>query len=128
MYRRSDAVAWGVYLYRLTQNPVPHDIATEIVSSGDCMGMAALLAVREHEDLVESFVESLDVSYQYRLDQYWILIHELDRLGRIAPGDRLAAYVNSTGLEQLRQENVSFLVEPRSRMVDVDEAIDGIDF
>ncbi|MBK7411729.1 MAG: hypothetical protein IPI29_04150 [Ignavibacteria bacterium] len=106
---------------------MPIEIADEVVASVDCMSMATILAIREHEDLVESFVASLDSSYQYRLDQYWILIHEINRRGKLPYDDRLVEYVKSTGLELLKQEEVSFMAEPEPLALEEEEPVDWLD-
>jgi len=121
LHRRSDAIAWTVYLYNVSQNPVPIEVASEIVASDDCMAMAALLAIKEHEKLVESFVTSLNTNYRFRLDQYWILIHEINRCSKLPSDDQLVAYVNSTGLDLLKRENVSFLLRPEAHSIEVKE-------
>lgn len=66
-YRRSDAVGWTAYLYHLTDAKMPRRAARAIVESGDCMSMACLLAVGQHEKLVKTFVSSLDPADLYPL-------------------------------------------------------------
>lgn len=90
------------------------------------MSMATLLAISEHEDQVASFVSTLDAGYMYRLDQYWILIHELNRRGALSSGGDLAAYIRHTGLELLKNEQVTFIVEPENSTMEVEEPFDWL--
>lgn len=109
-YRRSDAVGWTAYLYYLTGAKVPRRAARAIVDSGDCMSMAALLAIGQHEKLVKTFVSSLDPGDLYCLDRYWILLHELNLYGDLPADGRFDEYVEVSGLSILQNDAVSFLV------------------
>ena len=108
-YRRSDAVGWTAYLYKLTAATMPRDAARAIVDSQDCMSMAALLAIRQHERLVSTFVASLDPNDNYCLERYRILLHELHIRGMLPADGRFDSYVAETGLSVLRDHRVSFL-------------------
>ena len=108
-YRRSDAIGWTLYIYQLTGAKMPKDAAKAIVNSGDCMGMAALLAIGKHEKLVKTFVEALCSTDLYGLDRYWILLHELHRHDMLPRDGRFKKYIEETGLQLLKDRSVSFL-------------------
>ena len=108
-YRRSDAVGWTIYLYYLTGAKMPKAAARAIVGSGDCMSMAALLAVGQHEKIVKAFVSSLDPDDFYGLDRYWILLHELNLLGLLPTDGQFDGYTSDCGLSVLEDHSVSFL-------------------
>jgi len=109
LYRRSDAVGWTAYLYHLTGTEMALSTAHAIVDSGDCMGMAAMLAIGQHEKPVVDFVASLDPNDLLRLDRYWILLHELQLLELLPQDGRFDGYVEESGLEILRNNGVSFM-------------------
>lgn len=108
-YRRSDAVGWTAYLYLLTNASVPKEAAKAVVQSGDCMSMAALLALGEHEKLVATYVKSLDPTDLYCLDRYWMLLHELQLLELLPKDGRFDDYIQESGLGLLQEDEVSFL-------------------
>lgn len=121
-YRRSDAVGWTLCLYGRSGLAVSEEAAKAIVASGDCMSMAALLAIGQHQPLVKAFVASLIGSQLYDLDKYWLLIHELLVRGDLPVDHALQAYAESTGLEDLADADVTFLRPPRS--VEVEDPVE----
>lgn len=111
-YRRSDSVGWTLYLYHLTGASVKRDAAKAVVKSEDCMSMAALLAIGQHETLVAAAVRNLDPTDLFALDRYWILLHELQRLDMLPRDGRFDTYLEQSGLKALNDRGVSFLTAP----------------
>lgn len=110
-YWRSDAVGWAIYLYGKLGLSVSVEDARDIVKSRDCMSMGALLAVRQHQDLVRDFVGTIDASDPYGLDQYWLLLYQLFLSGDLPSAD-FDDYIEESGFHDLRDANVSFLRFP----------------
>ena len=88
---------------------MPEDAAKEIVESGDCMSMAAMIAINQNIDRVQDFVNSLDHKDTYCLDRYWILIHELAKRDMLHKDGRFDSYIEDSGLSILSKKSVSFL-------------------
>lgn len=109
LFRRSDSACWTLYMYGLCEAAVSDALADQVVAARDCMPMAALLAIGQHERKVTDFVKSLSGSIPYDIDQYWLLIHER----QAAVSDAwCVAYCNDSGLKLLLDEGVSFLRAP----------------
>jgi hypothetical protein len=111
-YRRSDAVCWTIYLGYLGGRRIGAPLVKRIVGSGDCMSMAALLAVGADKAPVRQFVLGLKDKHHYEIDKYWILVYELIRGGDIQDS-KLQDYFNNSGLDVLQNEDVSFLRRPK---------------
>ena len=77
-FQRSDAICWGLYFIGICGQEVGYALAEEIIKTGDCMSMAMLIALRQHQEKVVDFLntEICHDSY-YHCDRYWILLHEL---------------------------------------------------
>jgi len=101
-YRRSDAVGWTACLYHLTDAQMPQGAAKAVVESRDCMSMASLLAMSQHESIVNEFVSSLDPTDLYYLDRYWLLLHELNLHGALPANGRFDRYIEESGLAILK--------------------------
>lgn len=107
-FRRSDAVCWSIHLLFLAEEKVGPDLAKKIVASGDCMGMAMLVATGEDSSMVTDFVRQLDGKHPYELDKYWLLIYELTRSGHLKRSD-LEGYFDQSGFKVLADEGVEFI-------------------
>lgn len=104
--RRSDSACWVLYMYGLLGKVISDPLARRIIDSKDCLGMAALLAVKQHEGMVTDFVKSLSPAIPYDIDQYWLLVHELQAA---IPDGWCRSYAERSGLKLLADEGVSFL-------------------
>jgi len=109
LFRRSDSACWTLYIYGLCGAAVPDALADSIIASRDCMAMAALLAIKQHESKVTTFVKGLATAIRYDVDQYWLLIHELQSS---VPDPRCSAYTEQSGLKLLADNGVTFLRVP----------------
>jgi hypothetical protein len=109
-YLRSDMICWTLYLLSLVKGQLPEEIAKKIVKTGDCMSMATLLAISQHENAVIEYIKKLDLNDAYELDRNWILIHELKILGMLQKTD-FEMYAEASGINVLVQSNVSFLIK-----------------
>lgn len=102
--KRSDAICWGLFFMGMSGYQIDDALATSVIETQDCMSMAMLLAINQHQEKVIEFLMTLDTATNFDRDQYWILIHELaDKDG--AHSD----YINETGLSHLRENGVSFI-------------------
>lgn len=106
LFRRSDSACWTLYMYGLCAVAVSDALADEIIKSRDCMAMAALLAIKQHEGKVTDFVKGLSTAIPYDIDQYWLLVHERQAA---VPDAWCSAYAEAMGLKLLADEGVSFL-------------------
>jgi hypothetical protein len=105
LYRRSDAVCWGLFLLSKQGHMVDPSLADDVIASRDCMGIAALLATGQHDAKVDAFVDGLAGELtDYDRDQHWLLIHERGHAFK-----SLDAYRQQTGLKLLYDRGVRFL-------------------
>ncbi|MCA3004034.1 MAG: hypothetical protein LW650_15120 [Planctomycetaceae bacterium] len=114
LFRRSDSACWTLYIYGLCGVAVSDTLADSIIASRDCMAMAALLAIKQHESKVTAFVKRIDKAVPYDIDQYWLLVHELQAS---VPEAGYSTYAEQSGLKLLNDEGVSFL---RAATMDAD--------
>ena len=88
--------------------------ASEIVETEDCMSMAMLVSLNQHEAKVSEFLEErIAPNSEYDCDRYWILIHELQYM----LSDRFKRYVSDCGFGFLNEEGVS-LVKEASQVIE----------
>lgn len=106
LFRRSDSACWTLYLYGLCDAAVCDPLADKIIDSKDCMAMASLLAIKQHEGKVTDFVKGLATAIPYDVDQYWLLVHELQAL---VSDPWCSTYAEQSGLKLLADDGVSFL-------------------
>ena len=111
-FKRSDAICWGLFFMGMSGYQIDDALATSVIETRDCMSMAMLLAISQHQEKVIEFLMTLATATNYDRDQYWILIHELaDKVGVHLK------YINETGLSLLRDNGVSF-IRPLSDFVE----------
>jgi len=110
--RRSDAVAWALYYLNKYGVAVEAVCADEILSSGDCVPLLLLYlsGAPLHQARVISFVASLDPADLYELDQYWLLLYELFREGKI-----ISPYKDEDAFEIMAANAVGF-IKPSERI------------
>ena len=85
-FRRSDAVAWLLYYaikYKIALND---ECARGVLKTEDCISLLFLYHTQnaKHKGWVIDFARKLDPNDLYKLDQYWLLLYELYREGKIA--------------------------------------------
>lgn len=103
-HNRSDAVCWCLYLMGICGHILPDNLADAIINTRDCMAMAMLISLDQHTDKVEEFLDNMNSPNNFDLDQYWILIHELQKTGRV-----FTNYRNNNGLQFLDTHDVRFI-------------------
>jgi hypothetical protein len=103
-YRRSDAMSWCLYYMNLFGQVPSEELVQKIIESKDCISIAFLLLYEEYKKHVIDFVKSLNTSSDYSMDQYWLIIHELN-----AEIPLLKEYRQKTGLEYLFNNGVHFI-------------------
>lgn len=105
--RRSDAVAWTLYYLNKYGVSVEAACADEILASRDCVSLLLLYLSGDplHQTRVLSFVGRLDLVDLYELDQYWLLLYELFRAGKIA-----SRYKDEDAFEIMAANAVGFIM------------------
>jgi hypothetical protein len=107
-YSRSDAICWTLSLMGMYEQKVNNEIVIGLTESEDCMSIAMLISLNQHQDKIIEFIKRLDSS-DYDYDKYWILIYELmDELKQI---DKLSKYIEESKFSILKNESVRF-IEP----------------
>ena len=104
-FQRSDAICWSLYFMGIWGQKVDDHFAKKIIETGDCMSMAMLIALRQHEEKVIDFLntEIRHDSY-YHCDRYWILLYEL-----ASDCPQFKKYRGDSGLKFLMEKKVHFI-------------------
>jgi len=104
--RRSDGIAWSLYYLNKHGVPIDAEIASEIILTRDCIGLLLLYQSGDisHKRAVLDFVNSLDRSALYELDQYWLLLYQLYFAKQIQN-----PYTDEDAFENMRANDLSFL-------------------
>lgn len=85
-FRRSDAISWLLYYAMKYGVSVTDECAQGVMEAEDCIPLLMLYKAGKlrHRRRVIAFAKSLDPRDLYKLDQYWLLLYELFREGKIA--------------------------------------------
>ena len=103
-YQRSDVICWSLYFIGICGQEISDKLAKSIIATNDCMSIAMLISLKQHQEKVIAFLNDIKIKSNYNLDQYWILLHEL------APsGKEFKNYLEKSGLNFLREKNVGFI-------------------
>ena len=104
---RSDGMCWSLYYMNACNIPITAATAESIVTAGDCLGLLLLYlsGVSDNQEMVCDFVGKIGKD-TYDLDQYWILLYQLFRDGKIQN-----PYRNEGVFEILKQHGVTFVDE-----------------
>jgi hypothetical protein len=99
-------MAWSLYYLNMYKVSISKEIADEILASRDCVALVLLYLSSDaaHQVRVVEFAKSLDSADLYELDQYWLLLYELYREGKIAN-----PYADEDAFEIMKDNGVSFL-------------------
>lgn len=102
---RSDAVVWILYFIHKCGFEIDESAATDIEISRDCLSLLLLYKFgnSNHKNRVIRFVNSLDRSDLYELDQYWVLLYELYRDNAIS-----SPYPTEDAFEIMASQGVHF--------------------
>lgn len=103
---RSDGVAWALYYMNKHGVAIETATADAIVESRDCVALVLLYFSGDaaHRTRVVDFAKSLDLADLYELDQYWLLLYELFRDGKIAN-----PYADEDAFDILKDSGVAFV-------------------
>jgi len=104
---RSDGMCWALYYMIELKVPIDSESAESIVASGDCLGLLLLYLseVKDYQNMVLRFVSKIGPD-NYDLDQYWILLYQLFRDGKIQN-----PYPNEDVFQILKEHGVTFVDE-----------------
>ena len=107
--RRSDATAWALYYLNKYSVAVEAACADEILASRDCVSLLLLYLSGDplHQTRVLAFATGLDPADLYELDQYWLLLYELAREGKI-----VSPYRDEDAFEVMATNAVCFIKPP----------------
>ena len=105
-FRRSDGMAWSLYYLNKYEVRISKNIADEVMASRDCVALLLLYLSgdMDNQAIVIEFAKSLNSNDLYEIDQYWLLLYELYREGKIAN-----PYADEDAFEIMKDNGVSFL-------------------
>lgn len=105
-FRRSDGMAWTLHYLNKYSIPIEQRVADEVLASRDCVALLLLYLSGDakHQAKVVQFANGLDSSDLYELDQYWLLLYELFRVGAIA-----SPYKDEDAFDIMKDSSVSFI-------------------
>ena len=105
--RRSDGMCWSLYYMNACNIPIVTATAQAVVASRDCLGLLLLYLSGEthNQEIVCDFVGKIGKD-NYDLDQYWILLYQLFRDGKIQN-----PYPNEDVFQILKEHGVTFVDE-----------------
>ena len=101
--RRSDGMCWALYFLNQYKLAISCKGVEKVIESRDCMAILMLHLAGAFKDEVKGFVDSLDKSDSYELDQYWVLLYQLFDDGVIGN-----PYAGENCFDILKDEGVSF--------------------
>lgn len=81
--RRSDAVTWAMYFLLKYNLTLSSEFTQVVIDSKDCAALVCLNLLRPDEPLLQDFVNGLLGGTEYDRDQYWLLLYEFYRMGKI---------------------------------------------
>jgi len=105
--RRSDGMCWALYFLNKHSLAISYEAVRKVIESRDCMAILLLHVVGVFESEVKAFVDSLDKSDLYELDQYWVLLYQ-----RFLDGKEVNPYPGENCFEILKAEQVCFVPKP----------------
>lgn len=126
--RRSDGMCWALYFLNQYKLSISCEGVRKVIESCDCMAILMLHLAGAFKDEVKGFVDSLDKSDSYELDQYWVLLYQLFHDGVIEN-----SYSDENCFDILKAEEVSFVPESgrksKSELALIAEmfAVEGVD-
>lgn len=105
-FRRSDGMAWSLYYLNKYKVSINKNVIDEVIATRDCVAMVMLYLSGDEaiQTIVIEFVKTLDTADLYELDQYWLLLYELYREGKITN-----PYADEDAFDILKDNSVSFL-------------------
>lgn len=102
--RRSDGMSWGLYYLNKHKLNVKPKTAEAVLESKDCIAILCLYLSSNYSTEVIDFVNTLDKSDLYEIDQYWLLWYQLYFDGMIS-----SPYGADKTFELLKGNDVSFI-------------------
>jgi len=83
--RRSDGMAWPLYYLKKFSLPITNEAFAETIKSKDCIALLSLYSAGFLVDHIVDFANGLMCKTLYEKDQYWLLLYQIYRDGRIGP-------------------------------------------
>ncbi len=75
--KQSDGMAWIIYFLNQFSEKIPEDIASNIISTNDCISILQLYLSHEHDDKIIDFYNNHFKNDVYEIDQFWLLLYQL---------------------------------------------------
>jgi len=102
--RRSDGMCWALYYLIEYGLYICYDAVEKVIGTKDCMAILMLYIAGAFDVEVKQFVDDLDATDNYELDQYWVLLYQLFFDGVITN-----PYTGENCFDILKDEDVSFM-------------------
>lgn len=105
-YRRSDGMAWSIYYLNKYKVGLNKELIDEVMTSRDCVALVMLYLSgdSDNQTKVIDFAKTLNFDDLYQTDQYWLLLYELYREGKI-----MNPYRDENTFGIMKDNEVSFL-------------------
>jgi hypothetical protein len=127
---RSDGMAWPLYFIKKHNLSVTTEAFAETLKSKDCVAILCLYAIGAVDSLIVDFANNLMCKTLYEKDQYWLLLYQLYRDGRIAEpyGDGVfdvlknndVNFLPAEGHQNLAQKYCDYLNNPFASLIEGD--------
>lgn len=105
--RRSDGMSWGLYYLNKHDLSIEAETASEVLASRDCISILCLYLSGKYTKETKDFVDTLDNTDLYELDQYWLLLYQLFFYKEIPN-----LYSGDPTFDLLRDEDICFVERP----------------
>jgi len=105
--RRSDGMAWAIYYLNRFNLEIGDESIKEVMLSKDCVAITCLYLSGKLDHVVIPFVEKLDTTDLFELDQYWLIRYQLyfdDKIKEV--------YQDKEIFDILKVAGVSFVPDP----------------
>lgn len=104
--KRSDGMAWSLYILKKNGIELYEDTAKSILQSNDCIAICTLHSFRRYDQEIVDFANDIISKSAYDKDQYWILLYQLfinDLIENPYQGDEC--------FKKLKEHEVNFMPE-----------------
>lgn len=102
--KRSDGICWPLHIMKKNGIIPSDEIVRLVLGSKDCVALAILNSMLEHDSIVEFAHEIVSTEDTYYIDTYWLLLYQLYRENKI---DNV--HDNAEAFKILKDNNVDFI-------------------
>lgn len=116
---RSDGICWPLHIMKKNGITPSVDVISSVLNSKDCVALTILNSMIHDENIVNFANSVVATGDQYYIDNYWLLLYQLFREGKIADvDDNVDAFII------LRDNGVNFI--PEDTVTNAERESDGI--